>query len=100
MKSKYKPLPRSTKFIVEFHDGIHSSYTTKGDIIKMTAFHGEAMTMSLLNALDKLEYDRIADFKAFGCYVRGNVLGYVIGNDGVQRTYTLDLAKNRIGSKV
>ena len=99
MNRKYKPLPRSTKFIVEFHDGIHSAYTTKNDIIKMTAFHGEAMTMSLLNALDKMEYERQVDFKTYGVAISCNVIGYVTGNDGIQRTYTLDVAANRIGSK-
>lgn len=99
MNRKYKPLPRSTKFIVEFHDGIHSTYTTKDQIIKMNVFSPQRMSLSLINALDKLESDRKADFDAMGTAVTCNAVGYVTGIDGRQHTYTLDMAAHRIVSK-
>ena len=99
MNRKYKPLPRSTKFIVEFHDGIHSTYTTKGDIIKMNVFSPQRMSLSLINALDKLESDRKADFDAMGTAVTCNAVGYVMDYHGKQHTYTLDMAAHRIVSK-
>ena len=99
MNRKYKPLPRSTKFIVEFHDGIHSTFTTKGDIIKMNVFCPPRMSLSLINALDALESDRKADFDAMGTAITCNAIGYVTGIDGRQHTYTLDMAAHRIGAK-
>lgn len=99
MNRKYKPLPRSTKFIVEFHDGIHSTYTTKDQIVKMNVFSPQRMSLSLINALDKLESDRKADFDAMGTAVTCNAVGYVTDTFGHQRTYTLDIAAHRIVSK-
>ena len=99
MKSTYKPLPRSTKLIVEFHDGIHSTYTTKGDIIKMNTFSPRAMSLSLINALDKLESDRREDFDRLGIIITTNSIGYITGIDGMQHTYTLDISAHRIGGK-
>jgi hypothetical protein len=99
MKSKFKPLPRSTRLIVEFHDGIHSTYTTKGDILKQNVFSPRAMSLSLINALTDLEADRKADFDQFGVIMTVNAIGYVTGIDGKQHTYTLDISANRIGGK-
>lgn len=96
MKSKYKPLPRSTKLIVEFHDGIHSTYTTKGDIIKMNVFSPQRMSLSLVNALDKLEADRRSDFETFGVCMTVSAVGYVTGVDGKQHTYSLEMAAHRL----
>jgi hypothetical protein len=99
MKSKFKPLPRSTRLIVEFHDGIHSTYTTKGDILKQNVFNPRAMSLSLINALADLEADRKADFDKIGTIVTTNAIGYVTGVDGKQHTYTLDISAYRIGGK-
>ena len=96
MKRKYKPLPRSTKLVVEFHDGIHSTTTTKGDIIKMNAFNPRAMSLSLINALDKLEADRKSDFDVFGGAITVSALGWVTGVDGKQHAYSLDMRASRI----
>ena len=98
MVRKYKALPRNTKFIVEFHDGIHSTYTTKGDIIKMNVFSPRAMSLSLINALDKLEWDRECDFKNIGTAIRTSAIGYVTGIDGKHHVYSLDMAAHRIGA--
>ena len=99
MTSKYKQLPRSTKFVVEFHDGIHSHYCTKGDIIKQNTCFNRRMSLSLINALDALEADRKADFDKIGTIVTTNAIGYVTDVYGQQHTYSLDIAAYRIGSK-
>lgn len=96
MKTKFKTLPRSTKLIVEFHDGIHSTYTTKGDIIKMNVFSPQRMSLSLVNALDKLEADRKTDFETFGVCMTVAAVGYVTGVDGKQHTYSLEMAAHRM----
>jgi hypothetical protein len=99
MKRKYKPLPRSTKLIVEFHDGIHSTYTTKGDIIKQNVFSPRAMSLSLINALDALEADRKADFDKLGIIITTNSIGFITGVDGQRHIYSLDISAHRIGGK-
>ena len=99
MKRNFKTLPRSTKLIVEFHDGIHSTYTTKGDIIKMNVFSPRAMSLSLVNALGKLETDRMMDFHTFGTCMTVSAIGYVTGVDGKQHTYSLEMAAHRIESQ-
>jgi hypothetical protein len=102
MKRNFKPLPRSTKLIVEFHDGIHSTYTTKGDIIKQNVFSPRAMSLSLVNALAKLEADRKMDFDTFGSMtacMTVSAIGYITGIDGMQHTYSLEMAAHRIESE-
>jgi hypothetical protein len=99
MKRNFKPLPRSTKLIVEFYDGIHSTYTTKGDIIKMNVFSPRAMSLSLVNTLDKLEADRKMDFDTFGTCMTVSAIGYITGIDGMQHTYSLEMAAHRIESE-
>ena len=99
MKTKFKTLPRSTKLIVEFHDGIHSTFTTKGDIIKMNVFSPQRMSLSLVNALDKLEADRKSDFETFGVCMTVSAVGYVTGIDGKQRAYSLEMAEHRLESQ-
>ena len=96
MNRKHKPLPRSTKFVVEFHDGIHSTVMTKDQIIKQQVFCGSRMNLSLINALDKLESDRKADFDSMGTAVTCNAVGYVMDYHGKQQTYSLDMAAHRI----
>lgn len=93
---KYKSLPRSTKFVVEFHDGIHSTVMTKDQIIKQQVFCGSRMSLSLINALDKLESERKADFDSMGTAVTCNSVGYVLDYRGNQHTYSLDMAAHRI----
>ena len=103
MKRNFKTLPRSTKLIVEFHDGIHSTYTTKGDIIKMNVFSPRAMSLSLVNALDKLEADRKMDFDTFGSMtacMTVSAIGYITGIDGKPQIYTLEMAAHRIESQL
>ena len=100
MKTKFKTLPRSTKLIVEFHDGIHSTYTTKDQVIKMNVFSPERMSLSLVNALDKLEADRKSDFETFGVCMTVSAVGYVTGIDGKQRAYSLEMAEHRLESKL
>jgi hypothetical protein len=99
MKRNFKTLPRSTKLIVEFHDGIHSTYTTKGDIIKMNVFSPRAMSLSLVNALDKLEADRKMDFDTFGTCMTVSAIGYITGIDGKPQIYMLEMAAHRIESE-
>ena len=96
MNRKHKPLPRSTKFVVEFHDGIHSTVMTKDQIIKQQVFCGSRMNLSLINALDKLESDRKADFDSMGTAVTCNAVGYVMDYHGKQQIYSLDMAAHRI----
>jgi hypothetical protein len=100
MKRNFKTLPRSTKLIVEFHDGIHSTYTTKGDIIKMNVFSPQRMSLSLVNALDKLEADRKSDFNTFGVCMTVSAIGYITGIDGMQHTYSLEMAAHRMESQL
>lgn len=100
MKTKFKTLPRSTKLIVEFHDGIHSTYTTKDQVIKMNVFSPERMSLSLVNALDKLEADRKMDFETFGVCMTVSAVGYVTGVDGKQHAYSLEMAAHRMESQL
>ena len=88
MKSKYKPLPRSTKLIVEFHDGIHSFYATKGSILKREAFHTPAMSQAVWLTLRALEADREA---MWGQSEVVNAIGTCKGHP-----FSLDIAAYRI----
>lgn len=96
---KYKPLPRNTKFVVEFHDGVHSTVMTKDQIIKQQVFCTTRMSLSLINALDKLEADREADFYSTGTSVTCNAIGYVKDYHEKWQIYSLDMAAHRIGAK-
>lgn len=88
---KYKQLPRTTKLIIEFHNGIHSFYTTKADIIARKVTPNRAMSQSLIEALEKLEQDRKEDYGAFGFAMTCNSLGRI-----KESVYTLDIEAHRI----
>jgi hypothetical protein len=92
MESKYKPLPRSAKFIVEFQDGLRSHYFTKNDIMKMKTCFDRKMSLSLIAALYALEADRERDIERLGIIVTVNSVGYITDLDGKQRVYALGLA--------
>lgn len=87
---KYRPLPASTRLIVEFHNGIHSFYCTKGDIIKRRAFHTPAMSGAAITALFTLECDRQV---MWGKSEVANAIGTCRGH-----MFTLEIAEYRIGA--
>lgn len=88
---KYKKLPRTTKMVIEFHNGIHSFYTTKASIMERRVTPNREMSQSLIEALTKLEKDREEDCGTFGFAMTCNSVGRI--KDSV---YTLDIDAHRI----
>lgn len=89
----------NTKFVVDFHNGIHSFIFTKSQIMNESVTLSNEMNSDLKKSLINLENARMKDFEEIGTCVSTNIVGSIVDSLGQHHWYTLNIGDNCINFK-